>query len=222
MKTHDELLIEARRIEALGRQYAADQRRARDDAFAPAKLPARELMAFPESRTRVAPLAGGDGEITYRRTARWVEVAMVEGALEYRLFQSESSSINSGKDAREAEPFYVMASDSAFDVLTEGYELAEKERLAEALAPFSERIGDEETINSIEPTLVEEIENIVGAEDLTPPERIHAKTDIVAFLEGRLEPSEFIAAAIERHGRRENVAERLVERHGERMLIGEP
>lgn len=219
MKTHHELSIEARRMEALGRQYSTAYRQDREnaDAFSPAVYPPRELMTFPEP-----PSARNDGNPVPRSARRWVEVAMVSGSLEYRLFQAEVEPTPAGGRTVESEPEFILGSDSAFDVLEEGYRLTENERIGEAITPFAERLSDEEAMRTVDPALVEEIENIVGAEDLTPAERMRSKADIIAFLEGRLEPSEFIAAAVERHGNREVRHERLVESRGERLLMDEP
>lgn len=224
MKTHDELWSEARRLEAVGRQFAADYRRdhAAGNAFAPANYPPRVLAMLPESVVRSQPTAGFGAEAAPIRVRRWVEVAMADGRLEYRLFQSETKSTSPGSAMHETEPEFMIGSDSAFEVLEEGYALVEKERIGEALIPFTESIADEESVRALEPALVEEIEAIVGVEDLTPGERIRAKADIVAFLDGRMEPGEFIAAAVERHGSREDARERVVEGYGERLMIGEP
>lgn len=147
---------------------------------------------------------------------------MNEGLLEYRLFQSQTEAAARDGSNRESDPEFVVASDSAFEALEEGYRLAETERIGEALIPFSEEASEEESIRSVEPALLEEIEMVVGAEDLTPADRIRARTDIVAFLEGRLEPSEFIAAAVERHGRREVEQEQISQQYRERILIDHP
>jgi hypothetical protein len=224
MKTHDELWSEATRLEAVGRLFAADYRRyhAAGNAFPPANYPPRVLAMLPESVVRSQPTAEFGANPAPMRIRRWIEVGMVDGLLEYRLFQSEISSTSPGGAMDETEPEFMVGSDSAFDVLEEGYSLLEKERIGEALIPFTESIADEESVRSLEPALVEEIEAIVGAVDLTPGERIRAKADIVAFLDGRMEPSEFISAAVERHGRREDARERIVEGYGERLMIGEP
>ncbi len=214
MKTHLELLIEARRVESLGRQYADEHRRSMADGSASDFFAPRILVTFPESH-----FTGVDG---VRTRERWMEVAMTEGALEYRLWEVEREETASGELVRDIGPVFLMGSDSAFDVLDEAEELTEKERLGEALAPFMARTEKDEFVESIDPTIVEEIENIVAAGDLTPSTRIRTKADIVDFLEGRLDPSEFIAATIERQRWREDVREVLTERVDQRMVIAGP
>lgn len=202
MKTHRDLLIEARRLEGLGSDYV------RGGDFSAA----RPLLSLPDSWLR-EPSVRVEERAVMRR---WIDVAMVEGMLEYRLWESPSVAPAA---ANQAEPTFATGSDSAFDVLAEGYERCERDRLTEALAPFAERDEREEIGESIDPTLVEEVEKIVGADQLSPAARLHAKADIVEFLEGRLDPSDFINVAIERQYRRESEAETIEQRPAERMAI---
>ena len=116
----------------------------------------------------------------------------------------------------------LARSDSPLEVLEKGYELAEVERLSEALAPYLDRIDSEGVAETVDAHLVEEIEAVVGAGELLPASRLHAKADIVKFLDGRLEPDEFITAAIARQRYCEDVCESMAERPRERLLIGQP
>lgn len=214
MKTHQELLIEARRMEALGSAYADDYQRA---IAANDSLAARVVMTFSRDRTRIESLRESQERASSFHIHRWIEAAMIDGALEYRLLQMEDRD-----DGVSVEPEFVLGSDSAFDVLAEGYELEESERLGEVLAPFMERIEADGVADTIEPSAVEEIEQIVRAGELTPGERMHAKADIVAFLEGQLGPSEFISAVVGRHRRRQSETETISESRGERLCIDTP
>lgn len=201
-------------MEALGAAYADDHQRtiAATDLLAP-----RVVMAFSGNRPHIESPLDSDERETPSHIHRWIEVAMVEGALEYRLLQAEN-----GDDDGSVEPEFVLGSDSAFDVLAEGYGLEESERLGEALAPFMQRLEADGVAASGEPAVIEEIEQIVGAGDLALAPRMDARVDIVAFLEGRLGPSEFILAAVARHGRRQNEVESILESRGERLCIDKP
>ena len=201
-------------MEALGSAYADEYQRAiaANGWFAP-----RAVMSFSGDRTRGASFRESHERGSMPHIHRWIEAAMVEGALEYRLLQTE----NRG-DGDSVEPEFVLGSDSAFDVLAEGYELEESERLGEILAPFLERMEADGVADSIEPSAIEEIEQIVRAAELTAGERIHMKAHIVAFLEGQLGPSEFISAVVGRHRRRQSETETILESRGERLSVDTP
>lgn len=221
MKTHQEILVESRRIEELGRQFSDDQRRAIAGLLRGDPAP-RLLMTFPDS---VIPQRfPGDGEQDEDARAqirgRWIEVAMQEGALEYRLMQAEAAGASDGSAGPKA--LLLVGSDSAFDVLEEGYELAEQERLGELLAPYAERAEADELVDSIDPAVVEEIETIIGAGEFSAAGRLGTRADIVEFLEGRIEPSAFIKAAISRGYYRDGESHTVVERRGERIVMERP
>ncbi len=218
MKTHREILAEAQRLEQLGWQYAEEQRRAIVELMGHQPAP-RVLMAFPESATVGRDgMDGGSGDAgpVFRR---WVEVAFEEGATEYRLMQDEGDG-GPGEVMGERSSIVLMESDSAFDVLEEGYEVGEQDRLGELLAPYAERAEAEEIAESIDPTVVRQIEAIIGAGDFSAADRLGAKADIVDFLEGRIEPSAFISAAISRSYRRDDESQLVTERCGERIVMG--
>jgi hypothetical protein len=219
MKTHREIVIEAQRLEESARHFAGEQR---GNASGGA---AREafwiLFAYPESRFTSRVGGADDAEVvhTHHRLRR-IEAAMVGDAIEYRLTQDELETTEAGEVVHEVRPVLMLTSDNAVDALEEGYELGEQERLCEVLAPFTERAEAGEFAESVEPQLVEEIEAIIGSDELLPASRLHAKADIVKLLDGRLEPDEFINAAIARHRQREIICESLAEHPSERMLIG--
>jgi hypothetical protein len=75
----------------------------------------------------------------------------------------------------------------------------------------------EGALEDADPDLIEEIETFVEADQLLPSARLRTRADIVEFLEGRLSPSEFISAAIERQGPRPQNRERVAELLNKRM-----
>lgn len=217
MKTHREIVIEGQRLEESARRFADDQRRdtALRDAFS-------VLFSFPESRfTSHVDADGGIAIHTHHRLRR-IEAAVAGDVPEYRLVQDEIETNEAGATVKETGPLLMLTSDSAVDALEEGYELGEEERLSEALAPYMERAEAGEFAESVEPHVVEEIEAIVEAGDLLPASRLHAKADIAKLLDGRLEPDEFITAAIARQWHCEAVHENITEQPRERILIGHP
>lgn len=217
MKTHREIVIEGQRVEESARRFAEDQRRDATlrEAFS-------VLFSFPESRF-TSHVTTGDRVATHtHRQLRRIEATLVGDVPEYRLVQDEIETNETGATVREVSPVLMLTSDSAVEVLEEGYELAEEERLSDALAPFMERAEAGEFEDSVEPHVVEEIEAIIGAGDLLPASRMHAKDDIVKLLDGRLEPDEFITAVISRQRHCEQVHENIAEHPRERILIGQP
>lgn len=201
-------------MEALGSAYADDYQRA---IAANDSLAARVVMTFSGDRTRLEAFRESQERAASHHIHRWIEAAMIGGALEYRLLQTDDR-----ENGVSVEPEFVLGSDSAFDVLAEGYELEESDRLGEELAPFMERMEADGVADTIETSAVEEIEQIVRAGELTPGERMHTKADIVAFLEGQLGPSEFISGVVGRHRSRQNETESISESRGERLCIDTP
>ena len=223
MKSHTEILIEARRLEELGGQYGEERRRAMAGSTTNVRG-ARILMTFPDSRVTAHGRANSDeGGLDHSVCLRrWIEMGWEEGVVEYRLMEDETESAPGGEIAKEGGAGFVFGSDSAFDALAEGYELIEAERLGELLAPYAERAEAGEIVESIDPALVREVETIIGAGEFAAAARIGAKADIVAFLEGRVDASDFIGAAIARGFRRNCETECIDQRVGERILIDQP
>jgi len=221
MKSHHEILMEARRVEQLGAQFAEERRRAIAELMGPVPGP-RIVMTFPDSLVTRSDEAEEDELGTTITRRRWIEAGWDDGAVEYRLIEDETETAPWGEVVRESGPSYVVGSDSAFDALTEGYELNEQERLGRLLAPYAQRGETGELLEAVVPALVREVELIIGSDDLPVASRIAAKAGIVAFLEGRIDASEFIGAAISRGLHRDLGAE-AIERHvGERITIDQP
>lgn len=222
MKSHAEILMESRRLEQLGAQFADDMRRARAAMLEPLPSP-QIVMTFPDSivphRSDPDDADGLETTITRRRC---IEAGWDDGAVEYRLIEDETETAPWGEVVRETGPSYVMGSDSAFDALVEGYELGEQERLGRLLAPYAERGETGELLDAVDPALIREVELIIGSDDFPVGSRIAAKGGIVAFLEGRIDASEFIGAAISRGLYRNLEAESIERRVGERVTIDQP
>jgi hypothetical protein len=199
MKTHEEFLAEARRIEAIGSLYADEHRRA---ALAGGALRPRMIPTFltPPALPR----------------ERWLEAEMIDGAIEYRLVETNEARRETG-----ATPRVLFASDSAFDVLVEADEIEEKEALTEKLAPVVERIGRHEFDDSIELSVVQEIEAMFDAGELDPAAQLKTRAEIVEFLAGEIEPSRLAAAIVERRRHRESLHETLTLRCDERRITQE-
>jgi len=206
MKTRNEILVDAQRIEALGRQLGDHYRGVIGDG-AESLHASRVLVRYPESR-----FTGVD---VVRTRERWIEARVVDGVVNYQLREVERKMNVSGVFVHDHGPAVLMASASAFDVLNDAEERTENERLGEALAPFMAQ-KENDSAESTNPTIVKEIEGVVGAGDLPPSLRIRTKAEIVDFLAGRLTPSEFITNAIQRQRWREEVRELRFER----MVIG--
>jgi hypothetical protein len=218
MKTHQEIVAEARQIEEAGRQFWTEHLpeggviRAAESPGAAG--PTRVVFHFPPTRvTRHHP--PGAEEPRTRLTWRWIEVGGNERR--YDLCQEWAEMSAAGRTVDQAEAFVELQSESAEEVLEEGHERALEERLTESLAPYLNRLEADGFAEANEPALTQAIEQIVESGALAPGARLRAKADIIALLEGRLEPGEFITAAIARHSLREN--ETLAARQGERLVI---
>ena len=85
MKSHAEILMESRRLEQLGAQFAEDRRRAIAEMMGPVPGP-RIMATFPDSivANRSDPDDEDALETTIKRR-RWIEAGWDDGAVEYRL-----------------------------------------------------------------------------------------------------------------------------------------
>lgn len=189
MKTRNELLAEARRIEAIGDLYLAEQRQA--------------ALAGDAVRPRVIPTF-------FASSSRRLEVDLIDGALEYRLVERESPVTNATR--------VLSASDSVFDVLAEGEEIEETEALSERLSPIVDRIGRREFEDSVEPAVMQEVEAMLDAGELDPAAQLRTRAEIVEFLAGEMESSRLVAAVIERRSQRETERETVSQRLNEQRI----
>jgi hypothetical protein len=215
MRPHREIQNEAERLVLLGREYLAERRGLAAESSIVA-LP-RVLARLPDSRVTVPnPALADASEPAQQHRERHIEADIENDELLFRLIEREHQLDADGRVLREGQPETVMVSRSGFDLLLAGYELVEEERLAEALAPYSDR--DDDQLKS-DPEAVAQIEEILETSELPVADRMRAKAEIVDFLEGRLEPSEFIEHAIDRQRLREVSAERQTQRSDMRLTI---
>lgn len=197
MRNHDELLAEARRVGALGELFAVEHRRA---TLAGRTVGPRVIETF------LAPPA--------LPRERWMEVDMIDGALEYRLVETTGPRGDSPTRT-------LVASESAFDVLAEGDEIEEKEGLTERLTPLVERVGRPDFDDSLEASVVQEVEAMLDAGELDPAAQLKTRAEIMEFLAGEIEPSRLAAAVVERRSQRETAAEAIKQRPDEMRMIQE-
>lgn len=198
MKTDQEIQQEAERLEQLARQWIV----------AGANPAAATLAVLPDSRIGVATRLP-------RRVLR-IEVARDDDTPEFLLLQED---IEPREVPGSTAPFVLTRSSSAYDVLRDGYEEREEERLVEALTPILNRAEGDGFAEDADPELVAEIETLIEADRLNPSARLRSRADIVEFLEGRLEPGEFITSTIERQGRRPQYREFVGEVLEERLTV---
>ena len=221
VKTHQEIIAEAERLDQLGRQHWDSYRQGGPHLVGETVFSRRVLHRFPATRISERVSDGRNSRVTEtHRIARCIEVELDNATPEYALIEEEYSA-EAGEGLELLGAISLMRSEAVLDLLTEGYRMVEEDRIGESLEPFLERMEEREAPDFLELATVEEIERIVGAGDLTPGARMHARADIIAFLEGRLGPSEFISAAIERHECRHEV-ESILESRGERLCIDKP
>jgi len=202
MKTNQEIQVEARQVLALGRQYQNEQQTV--SASEPVAVVPRVLGNFPVN-----------GATPGRE--RHVEATIAGGALLFRLMERETDRPDAERDDEDS---VVVSSASAYDVLKTGYELAEEERLAAALERYAER--SEDRADPVDGETVAEVEAILETNLLPHTDRLRTRMEVVEFLEGRLEPSVFIAHAVERQCSREGVREHVAERRELKLTMGGP
>jgi len=202
MKTNQEIQVEARQVLALGRQYQNEQQTV--SASEPVAVVPRVLVNFPVN-----------GATPGRE--RHVEATIAGGALLFRLMERETDRPDAERDDEDS---VVVSSASAYDVLKTGYELAEEERLAAALERYAER--SEDRADPADGDTIAEVEAILEANLLSSTGRSRTRMEVMEFLEGRLEPSVFIARAIERQCLREGYREHLAERRELKLTMGVP
>ena len=218
MKTTQEIEAEARRITALGRGYQDEQRELSGIPVATHRV----LLQLPEApramQTAAQPVAEG---LAASPRERSVEIALERDLPVYRLVERETAMAASSRSDLEATSSIVMSSRSAFDVLQAGYELIEEERLGALVAPYAARRADRDEVKPVDGEAIAELEAIVETELLPFADQLRTKTDILAFLEGRLEADEFVAGAIHRHRARNCQRETVAERHEMKLTIDE-
>jgi hypothetical protein len=206
MKTIDSVQAEARQLTLLGQQYREEHTQG-DGRIAAAATPL-ELARLPHESALI------HGE-------RSIDVVMRGDDVLYRLVEREQP--GTGPLLSANSPSVVMVSDSAFDVLRSGYELAEEERLAERLAPYVDRDRDSDESDPGETAA--EVEAILETDLLSPSNQLRTKAEIGEFLDGRLETNDLIARTVVRRSHREGAhevpRESLAVRHALTLTIDE-
>jgi len=198
MKPNTEIQEEAERLERLAREWIV--------TGGPKPEPVA-LAVVPDNRIAAA---------TVPRQHLWVAIVREDDGPEFLLLQDDA---DPARAAGQSAPLVLTRGDSAYDVLRDGYEVREEERLAEFLTPIANRVGTEGPIEDANPELVEEIVAALEADNLTPSAQLRTRADIVEFLEGRLTPSDFISAAIERQSRRPEEREFIAELLNEKISV---
>ena len=205
MKTNQEIKAEARQLMVLGSQFQNEQRIA--GLGASAVVVPRVLVNLPMS-----PATPG--------RERHVEATIAGGGLVYRLMERETDLPASERGEGDEDGTLLASSDSAYDVLRTGYELAEEERLGAALERYAER--SEDRADPADGETVAEVEAILETNVLSHSDRLRTKAEVIDFLEGRLKPSVLVAYAVERQCSRDGLREHQAERHELKLTIGEP
>ncbi|AHF94134.1 hypothetical protein OPIT5_06205 [Opitutaceae bacterium TAV5] len=220
MKTEQQLITEARRIEQLGRmeweRYPRPHPASSDLDLAEILV----LYRFPSvtSEEREA----NDGPVLTRRIERRIEIELDAATPEFSLVTEEVVTDADGQVVRHEHPDVSSSSESAFDVLSEGQVLTDYDQLGCQLLPLVERMESRDFGDPTSADDIAEVERIVEAGVLPATDRLRIKAEIVEFLEGRLEAGAFVTHVIDRHFCREGRCETVTERHGHRITIEEP
>lgn len=225
MKTHREIQVEAQQIDELARRYW-DEWRARivhaPLSAEPLDIPTnRVLFNFPLSRRTSHRLIDEATEPHTHLTWRWIEGGFSKDQLEYTLVQEWAETTPSRGTVDQVDAFVDSTSLSLEELLVEGYKQVEEDSLAERLTPVIDRIGPD-TSSDDAVAAIHDIETIIEVGNLSPAEQIRTKSEIRAFLAGRMEAIDFIEAAINRQYRREPMRETMGERRDQRLSMGTP
>lgn len=219
MKTNEEIKEEAQRLTTLAHRYREEHRPV---------LATTNVVPLPQVLSRLPDAVVTRRTLTPRdplphtlRRERHVEAAMYGGDVMFRLVEKETETNAVGEMVRESPAEIVMTEANGYDVLRVGYEMAEEDRLGEALVPFAARAEQSAEGASAQESDVAEVEEVLDTHQLSPAVRLRAKADIVEFLEGRLEPNLFITRAIDRQRLRERSVERLEHREELTLSIDE-
>lgn len=206
MRTQSVQQIEVRQLESLAQRYREELRAAEARLGQPLVPPAdpadpnpfvRHLMTLPFVTVRSPESMFSDRSVDHRiRIVRDIQVDLSTEPPRYRLCE-ESFELTPGHHLESVNgPLVVCDSENAAEVLEEGYDAISEDELLEKLWPIIETV---ETRETAEPTPEElaAVEKILGVPSLSQAERQRVREDIAGFLEGRLEPSEFIARAVQ-------------------------
>jgi len=199
MRTRQEMQIEARRIETLGRQTSGDRRpgSTTDLALTTADVSPRVLFSFPESSVRINSASEFEGPLTHRMLRR-IEQAENDPEGEYRLVEEEFVSSSDGQLVRHYEPVALVSSDDPLEVLSAGYQRLDEDQLRERIEPVLDRMEANTFPEPVTKADIAEVARLVSHLELPPAAKLRMKVDAVAFLEGTMEAGDFVARTVAR------------------------
>lgn len=212
MKTRQQITSEAQQLTALGNKYLAEQTRV---GALHANPQSKVLVQFPESRAvKVAAAGAGLQREAMVAFERYIEVAIKDGSLSYRLMETEAEISGFGRPMAQPVPTLIISDRTVEEPLQTGYELAEEERLADVLAPYAERLDQSGDFMFADQETVAEVEELLEPDHFSQSDKIRSKADVIEFLEGRLDPSTLIARTLARQtadsSEHEGISERTI------------
>jgi len=157
----------------------------------------RPLFVFPDSTYRANVASEFEGPLTFH-FSRFVSGAPSNSEAEFKLFEKERVSNSDGETVRESEPFEIVCSDSAYEVLVAGYQRVDEDRLRERIEPIIDRMESSMFAEAPGAEEVTEIENFASELSLSASARMRLRIDAAAMLEGRMDADEFIARTVAR------------------------
>lgn len=213
MKTNREIAAEAHAVTTLGRQLRDQWRQENTKTLTP-----RVVMRFPETLVEEQPR----DSIRSLRRHRYVAAVVQNGRLLYQLMERDPETYPFAGPENNESTCMAMTSESSFEILRAGYELAEEERLADLLEPYAEWSENPEHAESIDKRTLSEVETILETNLLQYADRLRTRVEVAEFLEGRLEPNDFISRVVRRQVFRQVSSERMTQGHQMKLTIGEP
>ena len=216
MKTIQEIQAEARQLTVRAQEHRSELALV---GSRNAPTPSLAVLArFPEPAGMMpfAAIAGDESLLPVPRD-RYVDAVVQNEDLVFRLVERWAAPAEARSDER---PVVLVTSSDAFEVLHAGYELAEEERLADQLTPFTDR--ERHCGEGPNRETVAEVESILETNLLPIADRIRTKAEIVEFLGGRMEANELIARSVGLQCVRESHRQAFTVRQEHTLTIGEP
>lgn len=236
MKTALEIMIEARRLEALAetqrtefRQNEATIRARLASAQSdPESLTSGRRSPFDGLLTTLPPVVihsrdGADGDLeTIRRyrIVREIDVSLNSEPAEYRLREERFELMSADRAVSIFGPYVALVGDSVQGMLEEGYERNAEDEMMDRLFPILDTL-DEREKGEVTAEEIAEVEKLLELPPLSAATRLRARGEIVDFLEGRLEAGDFIAHALDWQGGRQAENETMTEQRGIRLSMEE-
>jgi len=206
MKTSDELQAEASRLEPQGLRLWRGELQTNPIRPGSAYLPA--LVTFPATRVHLSD----EGAWTYTRS---IAVAPGADGPTYLLLQRGEPPYENPFESEQ--PAILAESDGVFDLLVEADRLAEEDRLTDALTAVQWNMeasyrDPELSLQEVRQRASGEVETAVELEGFGAADRLRVRHEIEAFVEGRMEPSDFIERLVERKRHTLDLKQSLAER----------